>query len=100
MKTHSQVLDKILVKKKKIVSIKEKGTKERGTHCIYNLSKLEHFLNDKLSFKCHVDDVIKVYIRHCCTLDANKYGKLAGLYSNYKHKEKRHDKSKRHMSLN
>ena len=32
-----------------ILSIKEKETKERGTHRICNLSKLEHCLNDKLS---------------------------------------------------
>ena len=72
-----------------IHSVKEKETKERGTHRICNLSKLEHYLNDKLSCKCHVNDVVKDFIRHCCTLDANKYGKLAGLYSNYKHKEKK-----------
>ena len=84
--------------RKNIVSIKEKGTKERGTHCIYNLSKLENYLNDKLSYKCHVNKVVEDFIKYCCTLDANKYGKLADLYSNYKHKEKRHDKSKRHMS--
>ena len=73
---------------KNILSIKEKGTKEWGTHRIFNLSKLDHCLNDKWSCKCHLNDVVEDLIKHCCTLDADKYGKLAGLYSNYKHKEK------------
>ena len=90
----------ILVKQKLFFQLKKKETKERGTHRICNLSKLEHCLNDKLNCKCHVNDVVEEFIKHCYTLDANKYGKLAGLYSNYKHKEKRHDKSKRHMSCN
>ena len=72
-----------------ILSIKEKETKERGTRRICNLSKLKYSLNDKLSCKCHVNDVVEDFIKHCCTLDANKYGKLADLYSNYKHKEKK-----------
>ena len=45
-------------------------------------------MNHKLSCKCHVNNVVDDFIKHWCTLDANKYGKLAGLYSNYKHKEK------------
>ena len=47
---------------KNIVSIKEKETKERGTRRICNLSKLEHCLNDKLSCKCHVNDVVENFI--------------------------------------
>ena len=29
------------------------------------------------------------FIQHCYTLDNNKYEKIAGLYSKYKHKEKK-----------
>ena len=72
-----------------IVSSKEIRTKERGTHRICNLSKLETSLNDKLNCKCHVNDVIEDFIKHCCIVDKNKYAKLAGLYSNYKHKERK-----------
>ena len=75
--------------RKNIVSIKERETKERGTHRICNLSKLKNCLNDKLSCKCNVNKVVEDFIKHCCTLDTNKYGKLVGLYSNYKHKEKK-----------
>ena len=32
--------------------------KERGTHRICNLNKLEVCLNDKLICKCHVNDVV------------------------------------------
>ena len=86
---------------KNILSIKEKETKERGTHRMGSLSKLEHYLNDKLSCKCHANDVVEDFIKHYCTLNANKYGKLAGLYSNYKHKEiQGMIKSKRHISWN
>ena len=72
-----------------IDSSKEIRTKERGTHRICTLSKLETSLNDKLNCKCHVNDVIEDFIKHCCIVDKNKYAKLAGLYSNYKHKERK-----------
>ena len=45
-----------------IDSSKEIRTKERGTHRICNLSKLETSLNDKLNCKCHVNDVIEDFI--------------------------------------
>ena len=74
---------------KNIVSVNDKVKKERGTHRICNLSKLERSLNDKLNCKYHVNDVVEDFISHCCAFDADKYEKLAGLYKNYKHKEKK-----------
>ena len=46
-------------------------------------------MNDKLDYKCHVNDVVEDFISHCCAFDADKYEKLAGLYKNYKHKERK-----------
>ena len=63
---------------KNIVSVNDKEKKERGTHRIVNLSKLERSLNDKLNCKCHVNDVIEDFIKHYCIVDKNKYAKLAG----------------------
>ena len=61
-----------------IVSSKAIRTKERGTHRICNLSKLETRLNDKLNCKLYLIDVIEDFIKHCCIVDKNKYAKLAG----------------------
>ena len=36
-----------------------------------------------------MNDVVEDFISHCCAVDADKYEKLAGLYKNYKHKEKK-----------
>ena len=71
-----------------IDSVHEKEMKERGTHRICNLNKLEVCLNDDLTCKCHVNDVVENFIQHCYSLDNKQYKKLAGLYSKYKHKEK------------
>ena len=63
--------------------------KERETHRIINLNKIEVCLNDTLSCKCHVNDFVEGFIQHYYSLDNKKYAKLAGLYSKYKHKEKK-----------
>ena len=82
----------------KIDSGKQKEIIKRGLIVFFNLNKLETCLNDKLSCKCHVNDVVEDFIKYCYSLDNKKYAKLVGLYSKYKHIEKRHHKNKRHIS--
>ena len=94
---NSQVLEWILVMKLKLIQV---TLKKRGTHRICNLNKLEVCLNDKLSCKYHVNDVVEDFIQHCYSLDNKIYAKLVGAYSKYKHIEKRHNKNNRKISWN
>ena len=53
--------------------------KERETHRICTLNKLEVCLNDKLICKCHVNDIVEDFIQYYYSSDNKKYEKLTGL---------------------